>query len=478
MPIRTYANLLLGRRIERPDPLKGLLAAPTDLPAATHGASWLVQLRWVAVVGQLVTIAFVDVVLRIELPLAPLLGVVAATAASNLALAIWSSSLPDRDATLPGPSSADRVTLPVLGLVLLLDLILLTVLLSFSGGPTNPFFIFYFVNLCLGAVVLPAAWAWVGCVAAIACFTSLFFSYRPLPEIWTAANLDPIRPGESLTRGHRGLLVAFTTCSVVIVYFTSLLRDQLQKRERELRAFQADLARTHKLEALGTLAAGAAHELANPLGTIAVVAREVERRVAGTDVEPAVAKDFALIRSELETCRNILKRMSADAGQAFGERLVETTAAELIDETLDGLRDSARVSVTIDPSVEETTLAVPLVGLAQAIRGILQNALAASANVQRVRLIADRADGHLRLVVRDEGIGMPPSVLARVGDPFFTTKEPGRGTGLGVFLARAVVERLGGRLTIESVSGRGTTVTIFLPVAAAPASRAPASRMA
>lgn len=456
----------MGRRIERSDPFSALLAAPTDLPAATHGASWLVQLRWAAAIGQLVTIGFVRLELGVHLPIAPLLTVVGATVVSNLLLAIWSSSRPEVDERRSEKRVNDAATVPVLGLVLLLDLLLLTVLLSFSGGPTNPFYIFYFVNVCLSAVVLPRRWAWAGCVAAIVCFVVLLFSYRPLPAMWTAARLEPIRTLDTFTRAHAGLLIAFTACAVVVVYFTSLLRDQLQKSEHQIRAFHADRARTQKLEALGTLAAGAAHELANPLGTIAVVAREVERRVGGTPVEPKVAKDISLIRSELETCRNILKRMSADAGQAIGEQLVEVSARELVAETLDGIRQSDRLTVTIDPIAESTRVVVPLVGLAQAIRGIIQNALAASASVQRVRVKADSHDGRLRLLVRDEGVGMPPTVLARVGDPFFTTKEPGHGTGLGVFLARAVVERLGGKLTIESISGRGTTVTILLPAVA------------
>lgn len=464
MPLRTYANLLLGRRVERKDTFSTLLVSPADLPVATHGASWLVQLRWVAVVGQLITIAFVHLVLGVTLPLFPLLSVVAITTASNLALAFWSSSRPKGEQNTLGVRTVDPNTVPILGLVLLLDLILLTVLLSFSGGPTNPFFIFYFVNLCLSAVVLPRAWAWASSMAAIGCFVVLFFAYRPLPEMWTAAHLAPISPGSPPTRAHWGLLVSFATCAVVIIYFTSLLRDQLQKREHELRSFQADRARTQKLEALGTLAAGAAHELANPLATIAVVAREVERRVIGTSAEPKVSQDMALLRSELQICRNILKRMSADAGQAMGEGLVAATVGELLDESLEGIRQFDRVTISVDPDVEDLTLLVPLVGLAQAIRGIIQNALAASASVQRVQIQADHSHGQFRLTVRDEGVGMSPTVLARVGDPFFTTKQPGSGTGLGVFLARAVVERLNGRLTIDSISGRGTTVTILLPV--------------
>ena len=460
MTLLDSLNMLLGRRVERADPL---LTAPADLPATTHGSSWLVQLRWVAVIGQLATICFTRYVLDVKLPMGILFAVVAVTAISNTALAIWSASQPIGD-RLDNRMIESRM-MPILGLVQLLDLILLTVLLSLSGGPTNPFLVFYFVNLCLSAVVLPRAWAWVISAAGIVCFVAMFFTYRPLPEMWTAAHPAPIQPGSPLTRGHWGLLVAFAACDIVIVYFTSLLRDQLRKRGYELRVMQDDAARAHKLEALGTLAAGAAHELANPLGTIAVVAREVERRVAGTVAEPRVASDIALIRSELETCRNILKRMSADAGQAMGEEIVEASARELLEESLEGLRDSGRVALNVDASVENVMLQIPLAGLAQAIRGIIQNALAASASIQQVKLSAERVGDRVRITVRDEGIGMHPTVLARVGDPFFTTKDPGSGTGLGVFLARAVVERLGGGFSINSISGRGTTVTIVLPSA-------------
>lgn len=466
MRVRHLANLLLGRRTTGPESLGSLLAAPADDPLAAGGASWLVLLRWVAVFGQLVTIGTVHYLLGVELPLGPMLAVVAATAVSNVALAVWSSLREGR--TRPGEpatSASERAKLPVQELVLLLDLVLLSVLLSFSGGPANPFFVFFFVNLCLSAVVLPRGWAWANTLAAFVSFAMLFFAHRPLPAAWTAARMPPVRSAGALTRPEWGMLIAFATCSVVVVYFTSLLRDQLRKRERQIRAFQADRARSQKLEALGTLAAGAAHELANPLGTIAVVAREVERRVAGTPTEPILAKDFALIRSEIGTCRNILQRMSTNAGQAMGERLVTVTAAELVDETMEGLQQADRVTLALDATAEEVPLTVPLVGLAQAVRGIVQNALAASPDDRAVTVTAERVDGRLRVVVRDEGSGMSETVLARVGDPFFTTKEPGHGTGLGVFLARAVVERLGGRLTIESSPGRGTAVTILLPVA-------------
>ena len=462
MPLRNKLNLLLGRRDEQSDPL---LIAPDDLPATRHGMTWLVQLRWMALAGQLAMITIVHYVLRVPLPMRWLLVVIAVTAISNVALAIWSALQPKEAESDNEMLEARQI--PVLGLVQLLDVIILTVLLALSGGPNNPFSTFYFVNLCLSAVVLPRRWAWVVCAAAILCFGTLFFLHVPLPEVWTATRLDRVDQEHSITPAHWGQFVAFAACMVVVAYFTSVLRDQLRRRGMELQRMRDDAARAHRLEALGTLAAGAAHELANPLGTIAVVAREVERYIERTSPEPRIVEDIKLIKSELQTCRNILKRMSADAGQAMGEQLSEATPRELMEETLEGLRDADRVVLVIDEQLDDFMLVIPLTSLAQALRGIVQNALAASANVQKVQFVASLVDGRLRLIIREEGVGMHQSVLARVGDPFFTTKEPGGGTGLGVFLARAVVERIGGKLLIDSNPGRGTTVTIVLPLTSA-----------
>ncbi|QDT38234.1 sensor histidine kinase [Stratiformator vulcanicus] len=428
--------------------------------AALRGtAAWLVQLRWVATFGQLITISFVEWVLAVPLPLAPLLTVIGMTAASNVFLGLWSATHPPGDpAVEPAP-----VTVRVCGPVMLFDLIMLTALLYFSGGAANPFVIFYFVNLSLTTVVLPRQWAWTATSFAIVGFILISFFHR---------ELEPLVSSAAVTRGQSGgtplvqfgSIVAFIACSITIVYFTMLLRDQLKRHDREIRAYQDEFTRAQKLEALGTLAAGAAHELANPLSTIAVVAREVERRVEQIDKDGRIAKDIALIRTELDQCRGILDRMSLDAGQAMGEELTEVTVDELLSEILSSLRNGDRVRTRLPKQIAQRKLLLPFVVTAQAIRGLIQNAISASPDGHDVTITGSCDHNRLSMNIDDQGEGMSPEVLARVGDPFFTTKEPGSGTGLGVFLARAVVERLGGELRIASTKSLGTTVVVSLPV--------------
>ena len=447
-------------------------------------AAWLVQLRWFAVAGQLVTIAAVCWGVDVDLPPGPLLWVVAVTAATNVALAAWLATHPEHGP----PGEPDRRVVPVLGAAMLLDVALLTALLYFSGGPNNPFYGFYFVNLALAAALLPTRWAWACDAAAVLGYLLVTCDHVPLPHVPNAQ--PPLTDSGAVTLLTAGRVVAFLTCSGTVVYFATLLRDRLRQRDAQVRAVESELARAQKLEALGTLAAGAAHELSTPLGTIAVVTTEVARRIeradrqsepANLDLRSRTLRDVRLIRGEVNACRSILDRMSAEAGDAVGEVPAEVSPTELIEEVLTGLRERDAVRVECG-GADGVSLRVPLVRLAQALRGLVQNAAFAAdggpvtISVSEAGASAGRGRGGentdvsrvnaaplLRIDIRDDGPGMPPEVLARVGEPFFTTKEPGRGTGLGVFLARAVIERLGGSLSFDSAPGEGTTATVTLP---------------
>ena len=469
--------------------LKTLTGRPRagDALAGPHAdaAAWLVQLRWVAAAGQLVTVAAVCWGLGLSLDPVPLLWVVALTAGTNVALAAWLTTHPEHGP----PGEPGRRVVPVLGAAMLLDVALLTALLFFSGGPNNPFYGFYFVNLALAAALLPTRWAWACDAVAVLGFGFVLVDHHRLPGIAHAQ--PPLMEVGSVSLLTAGRFVAFLTCSGTVVYFATLLRDRVRHRDARVRAVEAELARAQKLEALGTLAAGAAHELSTPLGTIAVVANEVSRRIEraadGKLTADAAAKnlrDVRLIRGEVNACRSILDRMSADAGEAVGEVPAEVTPFELVEEALTGLREREVVRVTAEEDTRDLVLRVPLIRLAQALRGLVQNAACAADGGPvaielgrgrgRTRRVTtphrdDRqADGvndaaGLRIAIRDDGPGMAPAVLARVGEPFFTTKEPGRGTGLGVFLARAVIERLGGSLAFQSAPGEGTTAIVTLP---------------
>ncbi len=404
--------------------------------------SWLLRLRWGAVVGQVALILVASVGLDMELPLVPLFTTVGMAAASNAALGLWARR----------PRAVSEW---MLWAVMVLDVVLLTVLLDLSGGPFNPFSTLYLVHIALAAVVLRALWTWALVALASICFGALFVRH-----LWM--------PGEGREAGHHhihdvrlhleGMWVAFGLAAGFIVYFVQRVSRALSEREAELVAARAEKARSEKLAALATLAAGAAHELSTPLSTIAVVARELERRA---ELSPEGREDAQLIRQQVARCHDILAQMAADAGASRGEALVSVAPSALLESALEGLQGRERVRV--EAPLGEEAMAVPARALTHVIRGVVKNALQASPEQAPVRLVLGREATDWRLCVEDAGAGMAAEVLARAGEPFFTTKSPGEGMGLGLFLARAVLEQLGGRLELRSSPGQGTRVELRWP---------------
>lgn len=400
---------------------------------------WLLRLRWGMVGGQAALVVLAHVLIGIELPLAPLLAIIAVEAASNAACRRWA-----RTAT----AIADWM----LGALMAFDIALFTVLLSLTGGPVNPFSFLYLVYIALAAVVLPGAWCWALAAFALACF-GLLFAITPLPGgSEHAAHL----------RSHlEGMWVAFALTAALIVYFVRRVTGALGARERELARAREQAARGERLASLATLAAGAAHQLATPLSTIAVVARELADQLERADGTGDAVADAHLIRAQVERCREILLQMAADAGESTGEPLVAVDGSSLVAQALANLPEAQRVLVHARGG--ERTLVAPARSVAQAIRAVIKNALDASPPPAPVDVTLDGDGERWRLTVRDRGSGMPADVLARVGEPFYTTKGPDRGMGLGLFLSRTVVERLGGSLAIDSAPGSGTAVTLLLP---------------
>ncbi len=414
--------------------------------------SWLLRLRWGAVVGQAAIILGAHFGLGMTQRLGPLFATIAVAAASNAALGLWARrERPIRER--------------LLWAVMALDVVLLTVLLDLSGGPFNPFSALYLVHIALAAVVLRAGWTWGLTGLAIACFGALFVDHLWFPsrgsELSSAHH--PRHHIHDVRMHLEGMWAAFALAAGFIVYFVQRVTRALAAREAELVEARASAARHEKLTALGTLAAGAAHELSTPLSTIAVAARELERQLARTGAEATALEDVQLIREQVARCRDILTQMTSDAGASQGESMVELAPAALVEEALEGLPERERVRTELDARTREERELVPAHAFARAIRGVVKNALQASAPGTPVRLGLVREVAGWRLTVEDAGEGMPAEVLARAGEPFFTTKAPGEGMGLGLFLTRAVLEQLGGGLVLRSTPGRGTTVVLTWP---------------
>ncbi len=425
-------------------------------------ASWLIKLRWVAAIGQLLTIATVVFLFKIRIPMIwALLTIILVTAISNLIL----SALYGR-----WFQSVDRRRLPwdqILGIVMVMDMLSLTALLFASGGPNNPFSLFFFVNLSLSAVVLNRVWAWSLNFLSILCFGILLIEHHQLEQLDVSMRLLPIRQTGQISLAQIGLFVAFATCGSVIVYFMTRLTDELEQQQHDLREAQQKQSRSEKIEALGTLAAGAAHELATPLSTIAVVARDVEQAF---DAHPPkfpgaedVIGDVRLIRSQLDRCRKILDRMASHAGETVGEAMQSITMRSLVQEILGELPQNDQIALNLKDEIAGEEIVVPLDSICQALRGLVQNALDANSSRSPIKLDIELVDDLWQWKITDTGAGMSPAVLQRISEPFFTTKPPGQGMGLGLFLAKNVIQRLGGEIAIRSEERRGTVVTVSLP---------------
>jgi two-component system sensor histidine kinase RegB len=397
-----------------------------------------------------------------------LLGIVSFTAVSNVGFILACRKRGGRWDLRAGRHGL------LVGSIMTLDILLLTLMLLLSGGPFNPFVIFYLLNVALSAVVLPRQWSWFLTALTLICYAQLFLAYWPeVTSPRSQVRRGIVGLGAGVVQISRGLyltgaFVATAIAATTTVYFMNRLTSELAVLDDELNRIRQQKAQSEKMEGLATLAAGTAHELSSPLSTIAVVAKELERHLCAVEAPPDVLEDLQLIKAELARCRDILDHMAANAGETMGEPFVRISPGDLVDASLEILRAPGpqRVRVSISSTVEDQFLYGPERTLAQVLRGLMQNALDATRGEQPIDLSVDRAGASIRIKVSDRGRGMSSEVLTRVGEPFFTTKEPGRSMGLGLFLARTVVLGLGGTFELQSKPGLGTTAIVTLPFAA------------
>jgi two-component system sensor histidine kinase RegB len=333
------------------------------------------------------------------------------------------------------------------------DVLLLTIILHLTGGPFNPFSSLYLVHIALAAVALSANLTWALSAFAFLAFGALFFLPHDVEH--------GVHHADQMRMHLKGMWVAFGTAALFIAYFVTRVRRDLADRELELARARAAAQHSEKLASLATLAAGAAHELASPLSTIAIAASELLAALEQQSGSAEVQSDVQLIRQEVERCRTILNQMALEAGQSAGESFAQVTTAELLGDATEGL-DATRLKLALQGAAGET-LFVPRRAVGQALRAVIKNALDATPNAAEASITVQARGDTCQVWIDDQGPGMRPEVLQHVGEPFFTTKEPGAGMGLGLFLSRAVLERLGGALHIESVLGRGTRVRVDIP---------------
>jgi two-component system sensor histidine kinase RegB len=269
----------------------------------------------------------------------------------------------------------------------------------------------------------------------------------------------------------RGMWVAFGLAACFIVYFIQRVLRELRSIEEQLATSRERATRGEAVAALAMLSAGAAHELASPLSTIALASGELLRHLPADATGAAAREDVWLIKSQVERCRAILDQLALEAGDAHGSSFGAVSWPAILEQGLSGF-DRRRLTIET-PAGEPLKLTGPLGAISQALRNLVSNAFDASGPNGAVRLAVSEQRGELAFSVADDGPGMSESVLARATEPFFTTKPRGQGMGLGLFLAQSVAEQMGGRLELTSQAGQGTRAKLVFPLAATNGRMAP-----
>lgn len=412
-------------------------ARPAPLPVE---GSWLVRLRWAQIAALFATVAGVRFMLHAPFPLAPLLVVVAALSVANVRLA--------RSLRREG----GRLSEGAIAAHLLLDALGLTVLLSFTGGAMNPFTILYVLQVALGAILAGRRWGLVVTVMVILAFGALLVVRPEQVHVWHSASMFGLHV--------RGMWLGFALTAGALWFFIDRVVNSLRDREIELAAARLDAERAVRWTALGTLAAGTAHELNTPLGTIAILASELAETLPAGTGEGAQAQR---IREEVRRCREILARMRSHAPDAEEPSRVDVPS--FIAEVASAWRAANPEDEVKTDAVATGEALFARAGIHRALLNLLDNAAQSqrAANARNpIELRARRRGAALVIEVVDHGVGIPAAHAGRLGEPFFSTRPEGQGMGLGLFLVRAAAAKHGGRVEAETRSGE-TTVAVVLP---------------
>lgn len=411
-----------------------------DDPAGRVRLQTLVLLRWIAIIGQLLAILFVHFGLNFKLPLLPALAVVGISALLNIVLFI----------VYP---TAKRLSEKGAAGYLAFDQIQLCILLFLTGGIDNPFTVLVLVPVTVSATILTLRSTVVLGLLAFVLTTLMTIYHLPLPWGDHAEVLQP----PLLQWGN---LIALVLGTLFIAAYAWQVAEEARRMSDALAATQMALAREQQVSALGGLAAAAAHELGSPLGTIAVVVKEIGRELPADN---PLAEDIALLQSQVERCRDILARLSRRPSatsdpEAFSD-LGIANMMEMVAQPWrrDGIAFAVRLIGTGTPPVLPRRPEI-LHGLGN----LLQNAMEFART--SVDIEVDWDDKTIRLRILDDGPGLNVDILSALGEPYVTSRPDSGGMGLGVFIAMNLLRRSGASVAFANrPGGSGTQVAVSWP---------------
>jgi len=420
--------------------MPALVSALADsLPGLTRQR--LIGLRWLSVLAMVAAALFSPYILATHGLLPPLLAVAAVMASLNACLHLADALDRREEGGFPLLSP---------GLQLALDLTGWGAFIYLSGGATNPLISIFLPLVAIAAQVMAALPAWLFGMAAILAYSFLWRFYQPLP----------LADAVVATRLHLlGMWLVFAVSALVVVWFVSRMTQAIRQRDVALAEARETAWRNDWVVALGSLAAGAAHEMSTPLATLTLL---IEGLLEEGEDHPRWREDLAAMQAQIAACKNSLTQLTARAGHGRSEALAAQPAREWLRHVLAAWHAQYprhNLEIHLAPELEEQRLA-PDIGLERALHNLLDNAGRASRSWIAVRAECQATD--LFLTVSDDGPGIPAPALARFrqGQPIPSVA----GLGIGLLLAKGAVERLGGSLSLDLAPHGGTRACLRLPL--------------
>lgn len=406
----------------------------------------ILRLRWLAALGQLTAIFVVAQGLEFDVPIVPCVAIVGVAALLNLALQVAFNPM-------------QRLEPVYAAALLALNIVELAALLFLTGGLQNPFSFLFLAPVLISAAVLPIRLTIGLGLLAMACASALGFFHLPLP--WDSE--DPlVLPPIYLFGVWLSILLAIGVTSLYAFQAT----EEARKLSDALAATELVLTREQHLTQLDGLAAAAAHELGTPLSTIFLISRELEKTVNGND---QLASDLRTLREQAQRCRDILAKLTqlSSSGAPFDLMPISTLIEEAVAPHRDfgvAIRVRLAVAATREPVVARNPAILYGVG------NILENAVDFARTTVEVNAWWNAET--VEIVISDDGPGIAPDMLKRIGEPYLSRRrgadEPqsGRaGLGLGVFIARTLLERTGAKVSFSNRTfpDHGAVVQIVWP---------------
>ncbi len=410
--------------------------------------STLIRLRWLAVAGQVLAVAVIGFALGFAMPVAACLALIAASALLNVALGLLY------------PAS-HRLRPAKAAMLLAYDISQLTALLMLTGGLQNPFAILIIVPVVIAAGALPVFYT--SLLAAVTAAMTVLLAFLHLPLPWF--EYDGLELPAMLVAG---IAVAILSTMAFAAIYASRVAREARELSDALAATELVLQREQHLSAIDGLAAATAHELGTPLGTITVIAKEMERTL-GKDER--FKEDVSLLRSQSERCRDILRRLTSLSAESE-EHMLRMPLTGLIE---DAVAPHREFGIAIEMQGGQTNGAEPIgrrnPGLIYSIGNLVENAV----DFAKTRVIVawGWSDNDVTLTITDDGLGFAPSIIDRIGEPYTTDrsardgndKSTGGGLGLGLFIAKTLIERSGAQIGFRNATADalGAEVRIHWP---------------